>query len=161
MKVPSDTEVQSFNVNKVWTADFDVSDGSVFSIDSPELHVVVVVDSQALLDGVVVGLVVVGVVVVVVVVVVEVVEVVEVSVVSSATGSSVVVASVASLVGGSSVLFSLSLIPSQSSQLHKCGTSSNNSTTANCAKISLFISDLILNGISLQENIPIFIVSLI
>lgn len=158
MKVPSDTEVQSFNVNKVWTADFDVSVGSVFSIDSPELHVVVVVDSQALLDGVVVGLVVVGVVVVVVVVVVE---VVEVSVVSSPTGSSVVVASVPSLVGGSSVLFSLSLIPSQSSQLHKCGTSSNNSTTANCAKISLFISDLILNGISLQENIPIFIVSLI
>lgn len=160
MKVPSDTEVQSFNVNKVWTADFDESVGCVFSIDSPELHVVVVVDSQALLDGVVVGLVVVGVVVVVVVVVVEVVEVsvVEVSVVSSATGSSVVVAS---LVGGSSVLFSLSLIPSQSSQLHKCGTSSNNSTTANCAKISLFISDLILNGISLQENIPIFIVSLI
>lgn len=155
MKVPSDTEVQSFNVNKVWTADFDVSVGSV---DSPELHVVVVVDSQALLDGVVVGLVVVGVVVVVVVVVVE---VVEVSVVSSATGSSVVVSSVASLVGGSSVLFSLSLIPSQSSQLHKCGTSSNNSTIANCAKISLFISDLILNGISLQENIPIFIVSLI
>lgn len=158
MKVPSDTEVQSFNVNKVWTADLDVSVGSVVSIDSPELHVVVVVDSQALLDGVVVGLVVVGVVVVVVVVVVE---VVEVSVVSSATGSSVVVASVPSLVGGSSVLFSLSLIPSQSSQLHKCGTSSNNSTTANCAKISLFISDLILNGISLQENIPIFIVSLI